>query len=128
MIDKPHVLVIEDVGDGEKEFRILHLPTCKWEVYKHFHGPWCSEPCERKWDFHRHCLIQWEVENVGLDSLEINSVDGDDHIDYLYVPASQWEPDWHKLKPGRYIVKMTYTWSGSWYDEPDSEFWIDEVA
>lgn len=132
-IDKPHVLIITEV-DGEKEWRIVHPPTCPWNAYKHpahdsndwVFGCGCDRPEEHNF-FVRGCLTEWEIGCNGIDGLEIYSVEGSEHIDPAYVPVSRFEAEWHKLKPGRYIIQATYSWSGSWYDEPDSEFYIEAV-
>lgn len=81
--DKPHTLVITAPGDGlepEREWRVVHPPTCPWEAMR------CPslflDEDNKHWLFHRACLTQYEVENVGLDGLD----------------------GWEQLPPGRYQI------------------------
>lgn len=130
-VDKPHTLVIEDI-EGDKEWRIVHPPTCPWEGWRcscadPIFGPEPLEPGHPHMHFHRTCLTVWEVNNNGLDGLGVDLLA--DYIDRDYVPATRWESDWRKLRPGRYTIEATYSWSGSWYDEVDSEFYVvEEIA
>ena len=126
-IDKPHVLIIEDI-DGEKHWHIVHPATCPWEGWLcgGCNDPFFNDPCGKHAHFWRACLTEWETNNNGLDSLGVDL--RADYIDPDYVPASPFEAEWRRLKPGRYIVQATYYWSGSWYDEADSEFYIEGVV
>ena len=125
-VDKPHILIIEDC-DGEKEWRIVHPVSCKWEAHRHadsdLFGAVEGEP---RWHFHRACLTQWEIDGNGIDSLEVHC-GSDEHIDPAHAKASPFEAGWLSLRPGRYVVQAAYSWSGSWWDEADNEFYIDSV-
>lgn len=74
--DRPHVLIVRAVGDGlepEVEWRVVHPPTCPWEAWRHHPGPdlfgEMHDP-DRRFDFHRRCLTQYETDAVGMDDVE----------------------------------------------------------
>lgn len=110
----PHVLVITGDTADEREYEIEHPDGCP--VVCHW-SPHMREIVERMSrdaeegrttfgsgspDF-RDCYVQYEVEGVGLDGLDL----GDNPPgDCTYTPASKWSMDgWRRLPPGRYVIE-----------------------
>lgn len=118
---KPHLLVIEDV-EGERKWRVRHPPTCPWDAWKARAGtfPFEEEDQDGRLAFHRVCYVQFELDHNGLDSLEIHSIgpDYDLHLD-PDVKLREFEPDWCRLRPGRYRVQ-------AWYDPPSAPLYEGE--
>lgn len=126
---QPHVLVIHDVGDGEKEFEIEHPETCPRVCL------WSPTMAELVVQEKRReessgipmiafdsldCLVEYEVSNAGLDSLDLGADPPDDGT---YQPASPWAMDrWRQLPPGRYLIEAWYQgggWAGADWQDPD---------
>lgn len=105
--DREHTLIISEPGDGlepKREWRVVHPPTCPWEAYDLDRSILWDDPLrgERRFDFHRVCLTQYEIDNIGLDGLE----------------------DWEKLPVGKHkiVVESIYypgEFGGTWGEEWD---------
>lgn len=106
----PHGLVITGDTADQREYEIEH-PNCPVVC---FWSPYARQMWEEGLDLlgpekahtdegNLSCYVQWEVENAGLDSLDL----GDDAPDDgTYVPESQWALDgWRRLPPGRYVIE-----------------------
>lgn len=120
-----HVLVVSGDSPEEREYEIEHPgcpEICDW-------GPTMGEMTMREtiaalyvdddWaeDFdrdgrlvgRRNCYVQYEVENVGLETLE-GPLLPEATADY------RWSERWRLLAPGRYEIRGWYTpqgWAGS---------------
>lgn len=132
----PHVLIITEPEPGEKEYEVEHNEgcpvACSWHptLYGHkWHDPFVSGeevtypyPDEGQYT----CYVQYELDANGIDSLGVVShreSDGEGgwrdvapHADPNYVPATQFEPEWKRLRPGRYVIEGWFTppgWAGS---------------
>jgi hypothetical protein len=125
---QPHVLVLRDPGDGfEKEWEIEHPDACPqmcawWPEARQvveeerrisaatfgLIPPWPAGDYD--------CYVRYELVNNGLDSLDIYSLEGDEHFDHNHVATSRFEAGWHRLRPGRYVIEGWFTpfyWAGS---------------
>jgi len=116
---QPHVLVITGTTADEREYEIEHPDCCPIVCYW---TPHMRETVEREksiaktkghigfgWDDgngHRDCYVQYEIDNCGLDTLNLGEDPPDDGT---YTPPSQWSTDdWRRLPPGRYIIEAWF--------------------
>ena len=109
---------ISDPGDGEKEWEIVHHAECPrvcawWPGAAQSYAFCSSGGLSIGDEWHHNCYVQWEIDNNGIDSLDIYSLEGDTHLDASYVAVSGFEPDWQRLLPGSYRVQ-------GWYDRGTS--------
>lgn len=113
---QPHVLVITGGTADEREYEIEHPDCCPvvccWTPHMHV----VVEREKRiakaqgiagsRWDDgsgYRDCYVQYEVESVGLDSLNLGEDAPDDGT---YTPLTQWSmDDWRRLPSGRYVIE-----------------------
>lgn len=121
---QPHVLIITDPGDGsEKEWEIEHHECCPrichwWpgaaeELAREKARGWISFAVETY-----DCYVQFELDHNGIDSLAVVShrelgpggtwVDVAEFADPAYVPETGFEAEWHRLRPGRYLIEGWY--------------------
>jgi hypothetical protein len=121
--DAPHVLTITDPGDGlEKEWDVEHPDTCAraclWSpLMLNFVRDCNALSQDRRLVEGDHvCYVAHVIEAIGLDTLNVDSLEGDAHLDPEWAPASPYEADWHRLRPGRYLIEGWWTpfyWAGS---------------
>lgn len=133
--DRPHTLIVTDPGDGSGlEWQVIHHSLCQWGAfrsrfdYSDFFDP---KPLEvPKLDFYRKCLIQHEIDNNGLDSLDVHTLDGDAHLN-SGVELGPFEADYKRLRPGRYKVVAWCTpqgWAGSEPVDADGGLYLTEAV
>lgn len=120
----PHVLVIAG-GDGEKEWEVEHPVSCPlvcdWSPW--LSDYWAGDPQHSDFAFvggpslegdpgHHACYVEYEVVYNGLDSLDIHSppddVDFGPYLDPDHVRSSEYEAEWRRLRPGRYLIEGWY--------------------
>jgi hypothetical protein len=54
----------------------------------------------------RDCYVEYEVDGVGLDGLDLGADPPDDGT---YTPESKWSMDgWRRLPPGRYVIEAWF--------------------
>jgi hypothetical protein len=102
--DREHVLVIEDVGGGEREYRVVHHVLCPWEaISEHDYSQgFVRAPKTGRWLFHRCCILQFEIESVGLDSLNVWPLLTDEQ---RQLREARGCDAWKLLPTGRYMVR-----------------------
>jgi hypothetical protein len=118
-IDKPHVLILTDHPGEDREWRVVHPPTCPWDAHQNF-GPdgaqfWDQQPTGGH-SFHRVCLTQYDLDNNGIDALDCYHLLTDEQKALDWVKRG---PDWQHIPAGRYVIQCWSSWSGSWYDDAD---------
>jgi hypothetical protein len=122
----PHVLVITGSdGDDGKEWEIEHPDGCPrvcfwWRgaaaVYAAKADGRLSFFVDDR-DGHPNCYVNYEVENAGLDSLDLGADAPDDGT---YHPVSKWAMDrWRQLPPGRYVIEGWYHPARGYFDDAE---------
>lgn len=111
----PHGLLIYVEEDGgETGYEVTHPVDCPVACPWWPGAPFDDEPVGIAVAHeHRLCYVEWEIENVGLDSLDVSEVvtTFGTHIDA-----------WKHLPPGRYLIEGWYHpggWAGSEPVDPD---------
>lgn len=125
----PHVLTVMSVDEHNKEWEVEHHPDCPLACYwwpgrdgdvDALGDPLVtpSELSTLEGDGASYiCYVQYELDGNGIDSLSLGEVD--DHLDPAWTPFSEFEAEWHRLRPGRYLIKGWFTpggWAGEYYD------------
>lgn len=115
---KEHVLVIENNVPEEDIFDYyVEHPDCP-EHTDHCDPGWCrGDDHTNHWYTYHDCDVAWEIDAIGLDTLEWN------------IPELAEYSEVRELPPGRYVVQMTHIHEnnpiqGEYYD---SEFYILRV-
>lgn len=109
---QPHILTITEQG----EFEVEHPEDCPikcywWPGAREYISESHPLTAELAGAGEHDCYVGWELANVGLDTLDLGLEDDEDEsliVDPEHVPASQWEPFWKSLRPGRYLIEGWY--------------------